>query len=284
METEKVPKRNIRKTFRNIWLFSMLAFAIVGVLWILITWIFKLPQFSGYAPLIIFSLIGLVGGISFLIWISMLIFSKPFKIFEILIGIILASYFYYTVKYILIIYLGNRGVNENLFALDLLIPLVLFGMLCFVWIKTRKIVLKGILVLIVLVTFLLGRAYAMNTYQSLVDAQTLYKEAYSTSGFAAVDNTTETNKYLEVERKYVALVKEASEKPKGALSSGKQLYVKLYEFHQKVLDLDEKLLSGQLVLTEEEINKMTEDGNKEKLALFEQGYFLPPWFGFFRVK
>ena len=96
METEKVPKKSFRKTFRNIWLISTAAFIVLGIILFIASRFIKLSDASinilTNAVLWVFGIIGFVSCTSFLAWISDLIFhGKPFRLMDILFGLFISS-------------------------------------------------------------------------------------------------------------------------------------------------------------------------------------------------
>ena len=203
---------------------------------------------------------------------------------DIIFGVIISFIFAFTIGQVMVIFFGNSGLVNKFGWLSTVLPILIFVALCFAWIKTKKIIVKGGIILALLATYFLGRIYALDTYKSANDASTLYKEAYFASGMAAA-SPNDSQKFLDAERKYVALVKEASEKPKGAMKEVRVFYAALYGVAKEFLDYDERLFSGQLVASQDEVNKIGQDLQNKKLQIMEQGYPFPydwPWF--FRVK
>lgn len=282
MEIERVPKRSIKKIFRNIWLFSVLAFAIALVLWILIAWIFKLPEFSGYAPLIIFSIIGFVGGVSFLIWVSILIFSnKPLRVVDILAGIVLAGWFMFTTESILNIFLYNNALDVKLGLLEILIPLVAFGAVCFIWIKTKRIFLKGVIIIALIASYLLGRQYALNNWKEYLKAASFFNDALALQKQIPSDTDLKTG--VEIEKKYVDLFGKAANSKIAALPLKQKYFTDVYELEKEMLNVEEQLVSGTLVLSQDDYNKLLAQRD-DKIKALQSNQLLPFWVAYFKVQ
>ena len=282
METEKVSKRSLKKTSRNIWLYSMLAFAIALVLWVLISWIFKLPEFSGYAPLIIFSLIGLIGGVSFLIWISILIFSnKPLRIIDIFVGIALAGWFMSTAESVENIFLHNSGLYDKLLFIYILLPFVAFGIVCFLWIKTKKLFLKGVIALVIIASYILGRQYALSNWKEYLKAASYFNDALTLQKQIPGDASLKTG--VEVERRYVDLFEKASNSKIAAIPLKQKYFKDVFDIEKETLNVEERLLSGTLALTQEEYDKFLAQRN-DKIKALQADQLLPFWVGYFKVQ
>lgn len=289
MEDKKTPKRSVRKLSRNIWLFSMLAFSIVLISFYLVGIIFKITQFSGIPQLVfmtLFGLIGLVGGISFLVWISILIFSnKPLRIIEIFIGIFVSSLYFLTTYSVAYIYIYSRVTQDSSWGLlDVTIPLLISGVVLFIWLRTKPIFVKAVVVVLLIVTYFLGRNYAIKAYEPLKQAFNYVNQAQSEEGLVW---TKETNrdKFLEGERNYVDLYQKAANSITNDIfrSWGRNYFDSLYQLKKSTLENDEQFLTGKLVLTQEEMDKIVAETIAKRDSILNTGFVVPFWVTFFRV-
>ncbi|MFZ3069140.1 MAG: hypothetical protein WA052_02370 [Microgenomates group bacterium] len=285
METEKSPKRSLRKIFRNVWLYSLILFIVGLIGFRFLGWE---AGFSRTATIVIMGASALVGGISFLTWISILIFSNKFsRIIIILLGIFISSLYaltIYSVTYIFVYSRVSQGSMDTLVDLQYILPLLIFGLTLGVWLKTKPLLIKGIVIAGLLVTYLAGRNYAVEAYKPLTQAFNFIDRANSTEGLAWT-NEPDDNKYLEGERKYVALYKQASESIKNDVfrSWPRQYFNDLYRVEKKVLDYDEQLFTGKLKISQEEIDKITAEVMKERSDILASGFSTPYWTEFFMV-
>lgn len=282
--TKLLKKPYRRKVFKNIWLFSMLIFVLlfVAIAWCAMTYNDSLLGFI----LIPLALSIIVGGLSFLIWIffpSSKGFPEVLRIVDILLGIILASQFSLTVYSITYIYFYDIGLGESLY--NLLFTLLAFSFICFAWIKikTKKILFRSIIVLVLVGTYILGRIYALHTYQTYIDAQNLLAQANSIERIPC-EQETDIDKYLECDRKYTALIKVIAETPSKALSGGRKYYEDLYILQKESLDYNEKLATGELVLTKEESDKLLKEYGDRVNNAFSLEFPLPFWTAYFLVR
>ena len=209
--------------------------------------------------------------------------TKALRVVDILLGIVLALQFALTIRCIAYIYFYDIGLGDTLY--DLLFTILAFGLVCFVWIKikTRKILFKSIIVLVLVGTYFLGRIYAIREYQSFKDAQSIFAQANSDEGYAWAKETDPV-KYMEGVRKYVASLKLAFDTTKSSLRWGKTYFENYYLVKKELLNYDEKLTTGELVLTKEESEKIINESNNKIKTLDQQGYMLPFWTDYFMVK
>jgi len=283
-EPTKLPKKPYRrKVFRNIWLFFMLVFVLlfVAIVGCAMTYNDSLLGFI-LIPLVL-SMI--VGGLSFLIWIfvpSNKNFPGVLRIVDILLGITLASQFSLTVYGITYIFFYNIDLGESLYDL---FTLLAFSFICFAWIKikTKKVFFKSIIVLVLVGAYILGRIYALHTYQTYKDAQNLFSKANSSEGTEWMKET-DTSKYLEGQRKYTVSLKEVAETPSKALGWGRKYYEDLYILQKEALDHNEKLVTGDVVLTKEESDQLLKDFNDRVNNAMNLQFPLPFWTDYFVVK
>lgn len=273
-----------RKIFRNIWLISTLVFALLFVAIVVCAMTYN-DSLLGLVliPLILSTV---VGGLSFLIWIfvpSNKSFPKFLRIIDILFGIILALWFALTIRCIAYIYLYDTGLGDTLY--DLLFTVLAFSLVCFAWIKikTRKILFKSAIVLIVIGTYFFGRVYAVREYQSFQDAMAIFTQANSDEGYAWTKETDPV-KYMNGVRGYVASLKLAFDTAKPSLRWGKTYFENYYLLKNKLLGYDERINSGDLKLTEIEADILINESNDQVKTLDQQGYMLPFWTDFFMVK
>ncbi len=291
MEDTKAPKKSVRKTFRNIWLFSMLAFLVVLVSFYLVGIIFKISQFSGTPQLvfmILFGLIGLIGGTSFLAWVSILIFSnKPLRIVWILLGIFVSSLYFLTAYSVSYVYIYSRVNQENtLGLLDLIIPLFMSGAVLSIWLKTKPIIIKGVIITLLLGFYLLGRNYAIKAYEPYAQARTLVLRATSSDETLWMKET-DSGKYLDGEKRTLLLYEQAAGLIKTDIfhSNVKDFFNSLYQVNKEILDYDEHALTGKLTLTKEEANKTVTELVKKRDGVWSTlPLVMPFWVGFFRIQ
>lgn len=286
-ETEAKPlptKPHRRKLFRNVWLFSILLLVVLFIV-LVASSMNTYNEFMANILMLSAAFAIPIGIISFLVWIffpSNRSFPKFSRAVDIFLGIILASQFALTVYCITYIYFYNIGLGESLY--DLLFPLLAFGLVCFAWIKikTKKILFKSIVVLVLVGTYILGRTYALHTYQTYIDAQNLFNKANSDE--AGWMKETDPNKYLEGQRKYTESLKVVAETPSKALRWGRKYYEDLYILQKEALDHNEKLASGEIVLTKEENEKLLKEYNDRVNDALNLIFPLPFWTDYFVVK
>jgi hypothetical protein len=275
-----VVKKGRKVILRNIWLVSVAVF-IISVLGFYFS---ASISFLRIPTIVLMGLSSFVGSVSFLIWISILIFSnKVSRIVDILLGIILALWFALTIRCIAYIYLYDTGLGDTLY--DLLFTILAFSLVCFAWIKikTRKILFKSAIVLVVVGTYFLGRVYAVREFQSFKDAMAIFTQANSDEGYAWAKET-DSVKYMSGVRKYVASLKLAFDTAKPSLRWGKTYFENYYLLKNKLLGYDERMNSGDLKFTEIEADIIINESNDQVKALDQQGYMLPFWTDYFRVK
>lgn len=291
-EGRVVVKGKAVKIFRNIWLFSMLAFLIVFVLYALIGKTFNINEYSGVggiAFIVMFGLIGLVGGISFLIWISILIFSNKFsRIVTILLGIFISGLYALTVYSVTYIYVFSRVSQEStdpLVFLDLLLPLAVFGLALYIWLKTKPILIKAVILFILIAAYLTGRNYAIKAYEPLKQAFNLINQANSRETMAWTKETDE-NLYLDGERKWVTLFEGAAGLIKTDVfrSGARNYFNNLYQVQNEGLHYDEQIISKELLISKEEADKTIAEIAKKREAAWLTFFSIPFWTEFFMVK
>lgn len=287
IETKKSSKRNLKKIFRNTWLFSMLAFVVTVIIWFSLSIISKGSQSINNIFLVVFGIIGSVGVIAFLIWISILIFSNKFsRIVTILLGIFVSSLYALTVYSIAYIYLYSRVAQDSsqgLWADNF--ALLTFGIVLFIWLKTKPLFVKAIITIAFVAFYFLGRNYAIKAYEPYKQAVGLVSQATSTEG-TAWTNEKDTNKYLEGERKSVMLYEQASVLIKNDVfrSGPRNFFNSLYQVNKDVLNYDEQALTGKLVLTKEDAEKTVSELVKKRGAVWSTRFSLPFWVDFFKIK
>jgi hypothetical protein len=286
METEKTHKRSWRKILRNIWLISIPVFVVGVIGFRFLGWEAGLPRTT---TLLLMGLSALFGSLSFMVWVSILIFSNKFsRIVTILLGIFMSSLYALTAYSIAYIYAFSRVSQDStnpLVFLDMILPLVAFGLVLFVWLKTKPILIKAAIVALLVGLYLFGRSYAVKAYEPLKQAFNYVNQAQSGEGLAW---TKETNreKYLEGEKNYVDLYKKAADLIKNEVfrSWAREYFDNLYQLKKSSLDYDEQILTGKLVPTQEEIDKVTAETIKKRDSVLNTGFLVPFWVEFFRVR
>jgi hypothetical protein len=95
--------------------------------------------------------------------------------------------------------------------------------------------------------------------------------------------SNDNKKYIEAERKYVGLYKQALEIDLRTMPRAKDYIEKKYGVIKEILDYDEQVISGTIKPTEEETNKKGEEF-KSKLSIVNSGAIIIPfWMQFFFV-
>lgn len=286
METEKPPKRSKRKIFRNVWLYSLVLFVAGLIGFSFLGWE---EGFSRTATIVIMGASVLVGGISFLTWISILIFSNKFsRIVTIILGILISSLYWltiYSVTYIYVYSIVSQDSIDNLVFLQYILPLTIFGLTLYVWLKTKPISIKAIVIVGLVATYLVGREYAVEAFKPLLQARNLIDQAYSTEGQAWI-NEPDDNKYLEGQKEFVLLHKQASELIKNDIfrSQPRIYFSDLYQVNKTALDLDAQLITEKLKISQEEIDKNVAEIAEKRDAVNAMRFSLPFWTDFFLVK
>lgn len=289
MNTEAETKQSLqkphrRKLFRNIWLFSILLVVVLFIVHVAVS-MNNYNELMANIFLLSASIAIPIGIISFLIWIfvpSSKNIPKFSRVLDIVLGIALASQFALTIYCITYIYFYNIGLGDSLY--NLLFTLLAFSLVCFAWIKIRvkKILFKSIIVLVLIGAYFFGRVYAVQTYQTYKDAQNLLTQANSNEG--AYMRETDMNKYLEGQRKYTASLKVVAETPSKALRWGRKYYEDLYILQKEALDHNEKLATGEIVLTKEENDKLLKEYGDRVNNAVNLEFPLPFWTDYFMVK
>lgn len=275
-----------RKLFRNVWLYSLIIFAVGVIGFKFLGWE---AGFGRTSTLIIMGTSAFVGGISFLVWISILIFSNKFsRILAIFLGFLISSLYAlitYSVTYIFVYSRVSQDSIDTLVFLQYILPLIAFCLALLVWLKAKHIFVKAIVIVGLVSTYLMGRNYAVEAYKPLKQASILIEQAYSPEGQAWVSEV-DVNKYLEGERKYVDLHKQASELIKNDVFRfwPRKYFSDLYEVRKSVLEYDEQYISGKLKISQEEIDKFVLETNKKVEAINSSGFSTPYWTEFFFVK
>lgn len=268
----------------------MLAFLITVITFFIVGKSFNITQFTGGSSLafiIAFSLIGFVGGLSFLIWVSILIFSnKLSRIVWILLGIFVSSLYFLTAYSVSYIYIYSRVNQEStLGLLDLIIPLLMSGTVLFIWLKTKPIIIKGVVITLLLGFYFLGRNYAVKAYEPYAQARTLALRA------ASADETvwmkeTDPEKYLDGEKRTLLLYEQAAGLIKTDIfhSNVINFFNSLYQVNKEILDYDEHALTGKLALTKEEANKTVTELVKKRDGVWSMlPLVMPFWVSFFKI-
>jgi len=172
--------------------------------------------------------------------------------------------------------------NEDQFGytfLYLLVPFLGF-ILCMVLLMKSKTIKPFIAtILFIALLYFIGRLYAQKIIKPFQLAAQYITEAESKNAWKTA---TDPKLYIEGEKEYVALYEKASLQNFGYEKWIKKHYEDWYQFKNELYEMDKQLISGQLVLTQEESNKIVEEYNKkaETIGLMVVGPF---WMGFYNV-
>ena len=286
MESEKTSKRSLKKIFRSVWLYSLILFVVGVIGFKFLGWETGLGR---TITLIVMGISALIGGISFLTWISILIFSNKFsRILTIFLGIFISSVYAliaYSITYIFVYSRVSQDSIDTMIFLQYILPFIAFGVALFAWLKAKNIFVKAIVIVGLVSTYFMGRSYAVEAYKPLKQASILIEQAYSTEGQSWIKETDD-KKYLEGEREFVALHKQASELIKNDIfrSQPRKYFSDLYQVNKTALDFDAQLITEKLKISQEEIDKNVAEITEKRDAVNAMRFSLPFWTDFFLVK
>lgn len=208
------------------------------------------------------------------------------RILIILMGVVVALLLSLTARSIFYIYAYGSGMGDTAFgeAIYDFIPFLLFLGALFVWTKSKNWKLNLAIMILLVISYALGRVYAINAYKPLKEAYALVDGQAQTEEGLAWAKETDTTKYLEGERKYVAIFEQAANLKTDSLRWAKPYFQELYQVNKEILEYDEQLLSGQINPTQEELEKKSNELLKKREDAFSRGFPIPFWVGFFMVR
>jgi len=204
------------------------------------------------------------------------------------IGFAISIFFALTTYSLSYVALLNFGVNRDndFFELAVLILPLIALISFFVFLlknKSTKIKLLGIFCLAVF--YILSRSYAVQSANSYFRAMKIVDEAETTAHkeWLSTMESNDSKKYIEAERKYVGLYKQALEIDLRTMPRAKDYIENKYSVIKEILDYDEQIIYGTVKPTEEETNKKGEEF-KNKLSIVNSGAIrIPFWMSFFFV-
>lgn len=161
------------------------------------------------------------------------------------------------------------------------IPFACFLLTLLILLKYKSFRNYIIIVLITVVLYFVGKMYATKIIKPFQKATQLIQEASIDKEWT---NTQDPDVYLQGQEKYVNYYKEASEQNFGYEDWIKKFYVDLYEFKNDMYEKDKQIMSGELILTQEEMDIMVEDSIKEQSDMWNNRLAGPFWMGFYKVK
>jgi hypothetical protein len=200
------------------------------------------------------------------------------KIINVTIAISVAWLMVVTTKHLIVV--ANIQIDiiysYLLFAVVFLLPV-------FLWLKIDKWYVKSLLIIILIISYLIGRSIAQKVYQTYEKSLTLMNDANSVKNIEWM-NEKDPGKYMEGQRKYVSLLRTVSETPNPALEDLTTYHKEYYRIKKEIMEFDEKYTDSNSNISENELNDRVVSWNKELEALTSKGYVSPSWVSFFNIK
>lgn len=191
----------------------------------------------------------------------------------------------YSLSYVVLL---NFGVNRDNSLFELVVvAFPLFALISFFifWLKKKSTKIKLLAIFCLTVFYLLSRSYAVHSANEYFKAMKIVDVAETTARkeWLSTMQSNDSKKYIEAERKYVGLYKQALEIDLRTMPRAKVYIEKKYSIIKEILDYDEQVISGTVKTTQEEANKKGE-GFKNKLSTVNSEVIIIPfWMQFFFV-
>jgi len=207
--------------------------------------------------------------------------NNPLRIVEIITGIIVASFFMLTVESIANIFFYNHFGDITWYYI--LFPLASFVLILYPWVKLKSNIVKPVVILLVIITYVLGRNYAIENYKTYEEAKFIFnQEVKKKTEF--MNNEKDEAIFLEKYQAYIDSLAKAVEGIRPSLKWGKQYYESYYQIEkEKFLYIKQDIL-GETKNSQEEVNRAMREFDARLVELQSGGAFLPYWVRHFRVK
>lgn len=162
----------------------------------------------------------------------------------------------------------------------MLVSFLLFCSLLVFWIKAKTFKFILILLAIVLASYLVGKLYAEKAMEQYRKSEQLILEAINDKAWA---KSKDPKVYLEGEKANVTKYKEATSLNLDYFPEYKKYVNNFYELRNELLVIDEKMQTGEVVYTQEELDtKMAEYQSRQK-TINDKNFVLPFWMAFYHT-
>lgn len=282
-------KRDKKKLLKSIWLICLVTFFISFFTLFTVNFLTG-KELKGFVADIfsfgiIFSLP--IGIITFIIWIFTPGDNKIPKpltgLFKLGIGFVVSLLFsvvIYTITEFLLVDF-DMGTEEGWgYLAQILLSFVTFLAILFFWIKSKSIKTNLIILFALFALYLFGREYAKRAIKPYFEAQQIITEAQQDMAWTKeVDSAL----FLKGEQDNVSKYKQATRLNLDNYPAFKKYVDDLYSLKNEILLTDEKLASGELKYSQEELEKLSVKYT-ERQNVLSNALPLPFWISFYQIE